>query len=187
MRQSETKAESSQDLKIGQLCLQRLELSRTLSATCKGTEKTRALHRRITRIGQKVESLALARALELEYSLSSMDEHKVLCVLLAQLHRTSGSKPLRGMDLLEAVFSDGEEAIRQRGLLFRKGSLFRRHSIAAEEPGCSVLQMTWSLTEGGLHVLLGGEPTDFRVPTIRGLSLIHISEPTRLGMISYAV
>jgi hypothetical protein len=142
MRQTETKAESSQDLKIGQLCLQRLELSRTLSQIRREAEKSRALRRRIARIGQKVESLALARALELEYSLSSAEEHRVLCVLLAQLHRTSGSQPLRGMDLLEAVFSDPEEAIRQRGLLFRKGSLTRRHLVAAEEPGCNVLQMT---------------------------------------------
>src|SRR5665648_1178898 len=58
--------------------------------------------------------------------------------------------------------------------MLNRGFSISEHSTLGQEAGpigaCSAL-----------------EPNDYIMPYHRGLSLIHISEPTRLGMISYAV
>src|SRR5665648_696717 len=56
-----------------------------------------------------------------------------------------------------------------------------RRWVRQAHAGGSVVTVSWHAS----HLPTGG-PTWTRVETIPDLSLIHISEPTRLGMISYA-
>src|SRR5665648_1184080 len=90
-----------------------------------------------------------------------------------------------------AVGHNSEKAIWNRNLL-----LFEVKNMAAERPkmciiSCSVLKRELKLLkeQGKLYAELVFVSKNFHVDygLLENLSLIHISEPTRLGMISYAV
>src|SRR5665648_112724 len=55
-----------------------------------------------------------------------------------------------------------------------------------QDGNCGLSRMAWNVSHSDTKPLSGGSAEIATQPT-RNLSLIHISEPTRLGMISYAV